>query len=120
MMANFETTTLGERIAALIAAQGPISVAQYMTLVLHDPEAGYYATHDPLGGKGDFITAPEISQMFGEMLGAWCAQVWSDQGKPKNMHLVELGPGRGTLMADALRAVKRVPGFLKDIEIVLV
>jgi NADH dehydrogenase [ubiquinone] 1 alpha subcomplex assembly factor 7 len=113
-------TPLGERIAALIAAQGPISVAQYMTLVLHDPEAGYYATHDPFGGKGDFITAPEISQMFGEMLGAWCAQVWSDQGKPKNMHLVELGPGRGTLMADALRAVKRVPGFLKEIEIVLV
>jgi NADH dehydrogenase [ubiquinone] 1 alpha subcomplex assembly factor 7 len=113
-------TKLGERVAALIAAQGPISVAQYMTLVLHDPEAGYYATHDPFGGKGDFITAPEISQMFGEMLGAWCAQVWSDQGKPKNMHLVELGPGRGTLMADALRALKRVPGFLKEIEIVLV
>ena len=72
-MANFETTTLGERIAALIAAQGPISVAQYMTLVLHDPEAGYYATRDPFGAGGDFITAPEISQMFGEMLGLWCA-----------------------------------------------
>ena len=119
-MANFETTTLGERIAALIAAQGPISVAQYMTLVLHDPEAGYYATHDPFGGKGDFITAPEISQMFGEMLGAWCAQVWSDQGRPRNLHLVELGPGRGTLMADALRALKRVPGFLSEVELVLV
>jgi NADH dehydrogenase [ubiquinone] 1 alpha subcomplex assembly factor 7 len=113
-------TKLGERIAALIAAQGPISVAQYMTLVLHDPEAGYYATHDPFGGKGDFITAPEISQMFGELLGAWCAQVWSDQGKPKNTHLIELGPGRGTLMADALRALKRVPGFLNEVEIVLV
>jgi NADH dehydrogenase [ubiquinone] 1 alpha subcomplex assembly factor 7 len=113
-------TALAERIAALIAAQGPISVAQYMTLVLHDPEAGYYATRDPFGGKGDFITAPEISQMFGEMLGAWCAQVWSDQGKPKNTHLVELGPGRGTLMADALRTLKRMPGFLGEVELVLV
>lgn len=113
-------TPLGERIAALIAAQGPISVAQYMTLALHDPEAGFYAAHDPFGGKGDFITAPEISQMFGEMLGAWCAQVWSDQGKPRNTHLVELGPGRGTLMADALRALRRVPGFLSEVEIVLV
>ncbi|HEX4118941.1 MAG TPA: SAM-dependent methyltransferase [Rhizomicrobium sp.] len=114
------TALLGERIAALIAAQGPISVAQYMTLVLHDPEAGYYATHDPFGGKGDFVTAPEISQMFGEMVGAWCAQVWNDQGCPKNTQLVELGPGRGTLMADALRTLKRVPGFLSEVEVVLV
>jgi NADH dehydrogenase [ubiquinone] 1 alpha subcomplex assembly factor 7 len=113
-------TGLGTRIAALIAAQGPISVAQYMTLALHDPEAGYYATHDPFGGQGDFITAPEISQMFGEMLGAWCAQVWSDQGNPKNTRLVELGPGRGTLMADALRVLKRVPKFLDEVELVLV
>jgi NADH dehydrogenase [ubiquinone] 1 alpha subcomplex assembly factor 7 len=113
-------TALAERIAALIAAQGPISVAQYMTLALHDPEGGYYATRDPLGAQGDFITAPEISQMFGEMLGLWCAQVWSDQGKPKNTRLVELGPGRGSLMADALRALKRVPGFLDQVELVLV
>ncbi|HXR96074.1 MAG TPA: SAM-dependent methyltransferase [Rhizomicrobium sp.] len=111
---------LGERIAALIAAQGPISVAQYMTLALHDPESGYYATHDPFGGKGDFITAPEISQMFGELLGAWCAQVWNDQGRPKNTRLVELGPGRGTLMADALRTLKQVPRFLDEVEVVLV
>jgi SAM-dependent MidA family methyltransferase len=111
---------LGARIAALIAAQGPISVAQYMTLALHDPEAGYYATHEPFGGKGDFITAPEISQMFGEFLGAWCAQVWNDQGRPKKTRLVELGPGRGTLMADGLRALKRVPKFLDEVEIVLV
>ena len=119
-MAHFETTTLGARIAALIAAQGPISVAQYMTLALHDPEGGYYATHDPFGGKGDFVTAPEISQMFGELLGAWCAQVWEDQGRPQNTHLVELGPGRGTLMADALRTLKRVPKFLDDVDVVLV
>ena len=111
---------LSERIAALIAAQGPISVAQYMALALHDPEGGYYATRDPFGSKGDFITAPEISQMFGELLGLWLGQVWLDQGSPKNTHLVELGPGRGTLMADALRALKRVPGFCEQAEIVLV
>lgn len=113
-------TALETRIAALIAAQGPISVAQYMTLALHDPEAGYYATRDPLGRSGDFITAPEISQMFGELIGAWCAQVWNDQGKPKNTHLIELGPGRGTLMTDALRVLKRVPKFLDEVELVLV
>jgi NADH dehydrogenase [ubiquinone] 1 alpha subcomplex assembly factor 7 len=111
---------LGMRIAALIAAQGPISVAQFMTLALHDAEAGYYATRDPFGRSGDFITAPEISQMFGEMLGLWCGQTWVDQGCPKNTKLVELGPGRGTLMADALRALKRVPGFLDEVELVLV
>ena len=111
---------LAKRIAALIAAQGPISVAQYMTLALHDAEAGYYATRDPFGSKGDFITAPEISQMFGEMLGLWCGQIWIDQARPRNTKLVELGPGRGTLMADALRALKRVPGFLDAVELVLV
>jgi NADH dehydrogenase [ubiquinone] 1 alpha subcomplex assembly factor 7 len=91
-----------------------------MTLALHDPEAGYYATHEPFGGKGDFITAPEISQMYGELIGAWCGQVWNDQGRPKNTHLVELGPGRGTLMADALRVLKRMPKFLDEVELVLV
>src|SRR6185312_4590958 len=111
---------LGTRIAALIAAQGPISVAQFMTLALHDAEAGYYATRDPFGRGGDFITAPEISQMFGEMLGLWCGQAWVDQGCPKNTKLVELGPGRGTLMADALRALKRVPGFLAEVDVVMV
>ena len=111
---------LAARIAALIAAQGPISVAQYMTLALHDSQSGYYATHDPFGAKGDFVTAPEISQIFGEMLGLWCGQAWIDQGCPKNAKLVELGPGRGTLLADALRALKRVPRFLDEIELVLV
>jgi SAM-dependent MidA family methyltransferase len=113
-------TPLGTRIADLIAAQGPISVAQYMMLALHDAEAGYYATRDPFGRGGDFITAPEISQMFGEMLGLWCGQAWIDQGCPKNTRLVELGPGRGTLMADALRVLKRVPGFLADVDVVMV
>jgi len=111
---------LGRRIVALIAAQGPISIAEYMTIALHDREAGYYATRDPLGAAGDFITAPEISQMFGELLGLWLAQVWQDQGKPQNPRLVELGPGRGTLMADALRVLKLVPEFRASLEVVLV
>jgi SAM-dependent MidA family methyltransferase len=111
---------LEARIAALIAAQGPISVAQYMTLALHDAEGGYYATRQPFGAAGDFITAPEISQMFGEMLGLWCVQVWHDQGQPKQKRLVELGPGRGTLMADMLRAAKAAPEFLVGLEVVLI
>jgi NADH dehydrogenase [ubiquinone] 1 alpha subcomplex assembly factor 7 len=112
--------SLKERIAGLIAAQGPIGVAQYMTMALHDPEGGYYATRDPFGKKGDFITAPEISQMFGEMLGLWLAQAWEEQGCPKRPVLMELGPGRGTLMADMLRALKAVPDFLNDMDVVLV
>lgn len=111
---------LKSRIAHLIAVQGPLSIAQFMTIALHDPKEGYYATRDPLGARGDFITAPEVSQMFGEMLGLWCAQVWHDQGAPKRVRLVELGPGRGTLMEDALRALRVVPDFLEAIEVVLV
>ncbi len=94
-----------------IALEGPMSVAEYMTLCLLHPEHGYYITQDPLGHKGDFTTAPEISQMFGELLGLWCAQVWMDQGRPAPFTLAELGPGRGTLMADLLRATRQVPGF---------
>ena len=113
-------TALGERIAALIASEGPISVAQFMTLALHDRESGYYATRDPLGAAGDFVTAPEVSQMFGELIGLWIAQTWIDQGKPDRPLLVELGPGRGTLMADALRALKLVPEFREALDVVLV
>jgi SAM-dependent MidA family methyltransferase len=118
--------SLKERITGLIAAQGPIGVAQFMTIVLHDPEFGYYATRDPFGpakeGKkgGDFITAPEISQMFGEMLGLWVAMAWMEQGKPQHPLLVELGPGRGTLMADMLRALKAAPDFLKQLDVIMV
>ena len=113
-------TDLGQRIAGLIAAQGPISIAQFLTLALHDRAAGYYATRDPIGAAGDFITAPEISQMFGELIGLWLAQAWEDQGKPARPRLVELGPGRGTLMADALRALKLVPAFRDSVDVVLV
>ena len=112
--------SLKSRIADLIEAQGPISVAQFMTMALLDPKEGYYATRDPFGAGGDFTTAPEISQMFGEMVGLWLVQAWADQGAPKNPRLVELGPGRGTLMADILRVAKVAPDFLADLDVVLV
>lgn len=112
--------SLKSRIADLIEAQGPISVAQFMTMALLDPKEGYYATRDPFGAGGDFTTAPEISQMFGEMVGLWLVQAWADQGTPKNPRLVELGPGRGTLMADILRVAQVAPDFIADLDVVLV
>jgi NADH dehydrogenase [ubiquinone] 1 alpha subcomplex assembly factor 7 len=99
---------------------GPISVADYMTLCLLHPQHGYYITGDPFGAAGDFITAPEISQMFGEMLGLVLVQCWQDQGCPTSFILAELGPGRGTLMADVLRVGAKVPGFVAAAEIWLV
>jgi len=111
---------LARAIRARIAAEGPVSVADFMALALTDPEHGYYTTRDPFGAAGDFTTAPEISQMFGELIGAWIAQAWADQGAPSPFVLAELGPGRGTLMADALRAVRRVPGFLDGLRLWLV
>ncbi|MBY4893128.1 SAM-dependent methyltransferase [Rhodobacteraceae bacterium N5(2021)] len=104
---------------ARIARMGPMSLADYMAECLHDPRFGYYATRDPLGASGDFTTAPEISQMFGELIGLWLAQVWMDQGGAPCM-LVELGPGRGTLMADIMRATRGVPGFHQAVTLHLV
>ena len=98
-------------LAARIAATGPMTLADYMADCLMHPAHGYYATRDPFGAAGDFVTAPEISQMFGELLGLALAQCWLDQGAPAPFTLAELGPGRGTLMADALRATRGVPGF---------
>ena len=111
-------TELGRRIAATIAAEGPISIAEFMTLALHERQSGYYATRDPLGD--DFVTAPEVSQMFGELIGLWLAQAWHDQNKPTNPCLVELGPGRGTLLRDALRALKLMPQFRNALNVALV
>lgn len=112
-------TALTTKIARWIEAQGPISVAQYMNLCQFDSEAGSYTARQTIGR--DFVTSPEVSQTFGEMLGLWVAQTWHDQGRPANPRLVELGPGRGTLMADALRAVAAAaPEFLDIAEIVLV
>lgn len=94
-----------------IAREGPLTVAQYMEVALAHPEHGYYMGRDPFGRGGDFITAPEVSQMFGELVGLWCAAVWQSMGAPAGVRLVELGPGRGTLMADLLRATRGVEGF---------
>ncbi|MEL7257214.1 MAG: SAM-dependent methyltransferase, partial [Pseudomonadota bacterium] len=97
-------TALGDLLKAQIAATGPMRLDTFMAACLMHPEHGYYITRDPLGAAGDFTTAPEISQMFGELLGLCLAQTWMDQGAPERFALVELGPGRGTLMADILRA----------------
>jgi len=97
-----------------------LSVAQFMTMALHDPADGYYSARDPFGTGGDFITSPDISQMFGELIGLWCVQAWVDQGELARPHLVELGPGRGTLIADALRAARLVPEFVERVDVTLV
>ena len=113
-------SALAPRLLARIARFGPMTLADYMAECLLHPEHGYYATRDPLGASGDFTTAPEISQMFGELVGLWLAQVWMDQGAPAPFVLAELGPGRGTLMADALRATRAVPGFHSALRLHLV
>jgi SAM-dependent MidA family methyltransferase len=103
---------LAPALERLIEAHGPISIARFMALALAHPRHGYYATRDPLGAAGDFVTAPEISQIFGELIGLALARHWLDLGSPAPFHLAELGPGRGTLMADLLRAAAIVPGFV--------
>lgn len=96
----------------LIAAEGPLRIDRYMGLCLGHPRHGYYITRDPLGDRGDFITAPEVSQVFGELFGVWAVGVWGAMGQPDSFNLVELGPGRGTLMADVLRTVRKAaPAF---------
>lgn len=106
------SSTLGARLRAQIAAEGPISVHDYMEACLYDPDHGYYRRARPLGAEGDFVTAPEISQVFGEMIGLWIADTWMRMGSPAPVQLVELGPGRGTLMADMLRTLKVAPQLL--------
>ena len=103
-----------------IRSSGPMTVAEFMTETLLHPTLGYYTTRDPLGEKGDFTTAPEISQMFGEMIGLALAQAWMDQGAPNPFTLAEPGPGRGTLMADILRATRAVPGFHAAMQLCLI
>jgi len=113
-------TPLGEILARRIRETGPLTVAEFMGEALGHPEHGYYATRDPFGRRGDFITAPEISQTFGELIGLWAATVWDSLGRPPRIVLAELGPGRGTLMADALRAARVWPEFEKAVELHLV
>jgi SAM-dependent MidA family methyltransferase len=105
-------TPLEIDIRRRIAAAGPMPVNEYMALCLSDPQHGYYVTRDPLGAKGDFTTAPEVSQMFGELTGLWMVSTWQQMGAPENVRIVELGPGRGTMMSDAMRAAKIVPAFI--------
>jgi NADH dehydrogenase [ubiquinone] 1 alpha subcomplex assembly factor 7 len=113
-------TPLEAEIRATIETKGPMSVAEYMELCLSHPRHGYYMTRDPFGARGDFVTAPEISQMFGELIGLWAAAVWQLMPPRDAINLVELGPGRGTLMADVLRAASVVPGFHAAIRVHLV
>ncbi|MGH6837983.1 MAG: class I SAM-dependent methyltransferase [Methylocella sp.] len=107
-------------IRETIIENGPMSLETYMTLALAHPVHGYYAAKMPFGESGDFITAPEISQMFGELIGLWCVAVWRAMGEPRPVLLAELGPGRGSLMADALRAARIAPDFLGAIDLNLV
>jgi NADH dehydrogenase [ubiquinone] 1 alpha subcomplex assembly factor 7 len=115
-----KVSNLTERLVHHIRAHGPMTVAAYMAVALHDPDSGYYARHNPLGADGDFVTAPEISQIFGELIGLLCADLWQQMGSLDPVFLAELGPGRGTLMADFLRATRRVAGFHEALRLHLV
>src|SRR6516164_2548135 len=101
-----ETAQLLHEIRRIVAAGGPMPVAEYMRLCLTHPTYGYYISRDPLGAGGDFVTSPDITQMFSELVGLWIAAVWQKMGAPEDLRLIELGPGRGTLLHDALRATK--------------
>jgi len=111
---------LTQKIAKRIRAEGPLTLAAYMAIALHDPVAGYYTRRDPIGADGDFTTAPEISQIFGELMGLWCAALWQEMGRPDPVILVELGPGRGALMSDFLRAAASLPDFRRALRLHLV
>jgi NADH dehydrogenase [ubiquinone] 1 alpha subcomplex assembly factor 7 len=107
-------------ILSRISVAGPMPVSEYMSLCLTHPQHGYYTTRDPIGARGDFITAPEVSQMFGELIGIWMAASWKLMGSPTDVRVIELGPGRGTLMKDALRAATVMPGFVDAVVLHLI
>ena len=113
-------SALFEHLKSRIQAEGPLSLDTYMAEALGHPEHGYYRTGDPFGDAGDFVTAPEISQMFGELLGLWSMVCWRQLGAPASFNLVELGPGRGTLMADGMRLVSNVLPFYNALHVHLV
>jgi len=115
-----EYSPLQSEIKKLIKSSGPMPVWRYMELCLTHPSYGYYISRDPLGREGDFTTSPEVSQMFGELLGLWVGSVWKAIGSPPLLRLIELGPGRGTLMADALRALRVLPPLYQALSIHLV
>ncbi|CAN5153346.1 class I SAM-dependent methyltransferase [soil metagenome] len=112
--------SLKARLAREIALTGPMSVADYVGRCLHDPQDGYYATRPALGERGDFITAPLVSQMFGELIGLWAVETWRRLGSPDRFRLVEVGPGDGTLMSDAQRAARLDPDFLTACDLILI
>ncbi len=120
MKADGQTASLDERLKRLIALHGPISIATYMAQCLSDPDQGYYTTASPIGAEGDFTTAPEISQMFGELIGIWFLSVWQQAGRPTPFRLVELGPGRGTLITDMVRAIRSNPEAAEALDLHLV
>ncbi len=113
-------STLADILKKQIRETGPVSVYNFMDQALSHPEYGYYKQRNPFGKDGDFVTAPEISQMFGELVGLWCVDCWTKLGTPPHFHLIELGPGNGTLMKDALRSARLAPDFLKAATIHLV
>jgi NADH dehydrogenase [ubiquinone] 1 alpha subcomplex assembly factor 7 len=115
-----EYSPLQSEIKRLIKSSGPMPVWRYMELCLTHPQHGYYVSRDPLGREGDFTTSPEVSQMFGELLGLWSASVWKSIGSPSLLRLIELGPGHGTMMADALRALRVLPPLYQALSIHLV
>ncbi len=115
-----EHSPLQSEIKKLIKSSGPMPVWRYMELCLSHPVHGYYVSRDPLGREGDFTTSPEVSQMFGELLGLWAASVWKAIGSPSLLRLIELGPGRGTMMADALRALRVLPPLYQSLSVHLV
>lgn len=115
-----EPTPLDAEIRRRIARDGPMPVAEFMALCLYDPQHGYYNRRAPFGAAGDFVTAPDISQMFGELIGVWAAAVWRAMGEPRPIRLIELGPGRGTMMSDALRALRQVPDFSRAVRVHLI
>lgn len=112
-----DTGALARHLVDLIQVQGPIPVSVYMAEALGHPKYGYYMTREPFGREGDFITAPEVSQMFGELVGVWCVDIWQRMGSPARFHLIELGPGRGTLMVDLVRTLGAMPGAVDAAEI---
>jgi NADH dehydrogenase [ubiquinone] 1 alpha subcomplex assembly factor 7 len=112
--------SLKDRLKADIRAAGPMGVDRFMAACLHDPKDGYYATRPALGARGDFITAPLVSQMFGELIGAWAVEVWRRMGAPTRLILAEIGPGDGTLMSDALRAARLDPAFIAAADLWLI
>ena len=113
-------SALKREIVETIAHDGPMTLERYMSLCLTHPRYGYYMTRDPFGAGGDFVTAPEISQMFGELLGVWVTEAWRAAGAPTKARLVELGPGRGTLMSDVLRVTPIAPNFFSAVSVHLV